>query len=108
MEIRIGANMKELIKELEETRQSLKMYMEDTKQDLEMENSKLYDYNIGEDERISIITYTEKLYTLINRIESIVLVIDTFLSRIENDAGNKDSISRPVSSLREYIKSKKG
>lgn len=109
MEIRIGVcNMNELIKELKETQRSLKMYVEDIRQDLEMENSKLYDGDIEESERFSIITYIEKLDTLINRTESVILVIDSFLNRIENDTGKKENVNKPISSLREYIKSKKG
>lgn len=100
--------MDKLIEELKVNQQSLKMYMEDITQDLAMENSKLYDDSIGENERFSIITYIEKLNTLMTRTDSVILVIDSFLNKMENDAGNKDSISRPVSSLREYIKSKKG
>lgn len=97
-----------LIEELKESQQSLNTYIEDMKQDLEYENSKLNQEYIGENEGFFLITFTEKLETLINRTETVKIVIDNLLSKLEDDTGKKERIINNISSLREYIKSKKG
>lgn len=104
--------MLELINDLEATKKNLEIYIEDIRQDIEAENTKIEEFTMDSDKLLGI-NLVNKLENAVERLKATTDILDNILSKMTDRAENppvilESELHKPVSKLREYIRNKKG